>query len=426
MRGLLRLLPRVDCTGELQAPEDCTQAPRVAPTNNEPRTGMLALTYQGSKNVRVERVPDPTLLADDDIILRVTATAICGSDLHIYRGKIPMMKDGDILGHEFMGVVEETGSAVTEVQRGDRVVIPFVIACGQCFYCNKSLFAACETTNPGRGAIMNKKHATAGAGLFGYSHLYGGYAGGQAEFVRVPKANVGPIKIPDVLQDEQVLFLSDILPTGYQAAVNADLGPGSSVAIFGAGPVGLMAAASARFLGAEQVFVIDHHPYRLQFARETYGATTINFDEDDDAADTILKATSGHGVDATIDAVGFEAKGSALETAMTAIKLEGSSGKALRQCIAATRRGGVVSVPGVYAGFIHGFLFGDAFEKGLTFKMGQTHAQRFMPELLEHIGAGKLRPETIITHRMPLADAARGYEIFANKEEDCRKVILTP
>ncbi|KQP04403.1 zinc-dependent alcohol dehydrogenase [Pseudorhodoferax sp. Leaf265] len=387
---------------------------------------MLALTYQGSKNVRVEQVPDPAMEADDDLILRVTATAICGSDLHIYRGKIPMMKDGDILGHEFMGVVEEVGAGVTEVRRGDRVVIPFVIACGQCFYCNKALFAACETTNPGRGAIMNKKHATAGAGLFGYSHLYGGYAGGQAQFVRVPKANVGPIKIPDVLQDEQVLFLSDILPTGYQAAVNANLGPGSSVAIFGAGPVGLMAAASARFLGAEQVFVVDHHEYRLQFARETYGATTINFDQDDDAADTILKATHGHGVDATIDAVGFEAKGSVLETALTAIKLEGSSGKALRQCIAATRRGGVVSVPGVYAGFIHGFLFGDAFEKGLTFKMGQTHAQRFMPELLEQIGAGKLRPEAIITHRLPLADAARGYEIFANKEENCRKVILTP
>ena len=387
---------------------------------------MKALTYQGSKNVRVESVPDPILMAEDDLILKVTATAICGSDLHIYRVKIPGMKDGDILGHEFMGIVEETGSAVTHLKKGDRVVIPFVIACGECFYCNKTLFAACETTNPGRGAIMNKKSSTSGAGLFGYSHLYGGYAGGQAEYVRVPKANVGPLKIPDVLSDEQVLFLSDILPTGYQAAVNSQIGPGSSVAIFGAGPVGLMAALSARFLGAEKIFMIDHNDYRLEFARQTYGVIPINFDHDDDPADTILKATEFRGVDATIDSVGFEAKGSALETALITLKLEGSSGKALRQCMAATRRGGVVSVPGVYAGFIHGFLFGDAFEKGLTFKMGQTHAQRYMPKLLEHIGNGKMKPEVIITHRMSLDDATRGYEIFDRKEEECRKVVLVP
>lgn len=387
---------------------------------------MQALTYQGTKDVRVENVPDPVLLANDDLILRVTATAICGSDLHIYRGKIPGMKDGDILGHEFMGIVEETGSAVTEVKRGDRVVIPFVIACGDCFYCNKTLFAACETTNPGCGAILNKKTATAGAGLFGYSHLYGGYSGGQAEYVRVPKANVGPFKVPDALSDDQVLFLSDILPTGYQAAVNAQVVPGSSVAIFGAGPVGYMAAASARLLGAEQIFMIDHHDYRLQFAQETYGVIPINFDQDDDPADTILKATNGHGVDATIDAVGFEAKGSGIETVLTTLKMEGSSGKALRQCMAATRRGGIVSVPGVYAGWIHGFLFGDAFEKGLTFKMGQTHVQRVLPELLDYIGNGKLKPEIIITHRMKLADAQRGYELFEQKQEDCRKVVLMP
>ena len=387
---------------------------------------MKALTYQGARNVKVETVPDPVMLADDDILLRVTATAICGSDLHIYRGKIPEMKDGDILGHEFMGVVEETGPAVMGLQRGDRVVIPFVIACGQCFYCNKALFAACENTNPGRGAILNKKSATPGAGLFGYSHLYGGYAGGQAEYVRVPKANTGPLRIPEVLSDEQVLFLSDILPTGYQAAVNAQVRPGSNLAIFGAGPVGLMCALSARFLGAERIFMIDHNDYRLKFAQQTYGITPINFDLNDDPADTILNATGGHGVDATIDAVGFEAKGSAIETVLTNLKLEGSSGKALRQCIAATRRGGVVSVPGVYAGFIHGFLFGDAFEKGLTFKMGQTHAQRYMPELLEHIAKGKMSPEVIITHRLKLAEAERGYAIFEQREEECRKVVLTP
>lgn len=393
---------------------------------------MRALTYHGAKDVKVENVPDPRLANPDDIILRVTATAICGSDLHIYRGKIPGMEQGDILGHEFMGIVEDAGTGVTHLRRGDRVVIPFVIACGQCYYCNKKLFAGCETTNPqtgvleGRGSIMNKKSSTSGAGLFGYSHLYGGYSGGQAEYVRVPKANVGPIKVSDALSDDQVLFLSDILPTGYQAAVNAQIGPGSSVAIFGAGPVGLMAALSARFLGAETIFMIDHHGYRLKFAQETYGVIPINFDEDDDAAQTILSATHDRGVDASIDAVGFEAKGSALETTLAALKLEGSSGKVLRQAIAATRRGGVISVPGVYAGFIHGFLFGDAFEKGLTFKMGQTHAQLYMPELLEHIGNGKMKPEVIISHRMKLEDAVRGYEVFNDKEEDCRKVVLVP
>ncbi|WP_455556717.1 zinc-dependent alcohol dehydrogenase [Comamonas sp.] len=387
---------------------------------------MRALTYQGSKNVRVDSVPDPVLTAADDILLRVTATAICGSDLHIYRGKIPHMKDGDILGHEFMGVVEEVGPGVSELRPGDRVVIPFVIACGSCFYCDKTLFASCENTNPGRGAILNKKTSTPGAGLFGYSHLYGGYAGGQAEFVRVPQANVGPLKIPDVLTDEQVLFLSDILPTGYQAAVHAEIRPGATVAVFGAGPVGLMCALSARFLGAEQIFMVDDNASRLAFAQQTYGVIPINFDKEDDPAEVILNATRGHGVDASIDAVGFEAKGSALETALTNMRLEGSSGKALRQCIAATRRGGVVSVPGVYAGFIHGFLFGDAFEKGLTFKMGQTHVQKFMPELLEHIGNGRMHPEVIITHRMKLADAAQAYELFEKQQDDCRKVVLTP
>ena len=387
---------------------------------------MQALTYQGSKDVRVENVPDPQLVEPDDILLRVTATAICGSDLHIYRGKIPGMEDGDILGHEFMGIVEEAGSEVTRVKRGDRVVIPFVIACGQCFHCLMDEFAACETTNTGRGAILNAKSIKPPAALFGYSRLYGGVPGGQAEFVRVPKANVGPLPVPDALSDEQVLFLSDILPTGYQAVRNASIGQGSTVAIFGAGPVGYMAAACARMLGAETIFMVDHNPYRLEFARATYGVIPIDFDEQDDPAEVIIEATAGRGVDASIEAVGFEAKGSTTETVLTTLKLEGSSGKALRQCIAATRRGGTVSVPGVYAGFIHGFLFGDAFDKGLTFKMGQTHVQGLMPELLEAIGEGRLAPEAIISHRMKLADAARGYEIFNAREDDCRKVVLTP
>ncbi|MFN3630554.1 MAG: alcohol dehydrogenase catalytic domain-containing protein, partial [Casimicrobiaceae bacterium] len=319
---------------------------------------MRALTYQGSKDVQVVNVSDPVLQHPQDIILRITATAICGSDLHLYRGKVPGLKEGDILGHEFMGIVEETGSEVTRVQRGDRVVIPFVIACGACFFCDRELFAACETTNDGRGAILNKKSLRPGAALFGFTHLYGGVPGGQAEYARVPMGNTGPLKIPDALSDAQVLFLSDILPTGYQAVVNAEVGPGSTLAIFGAGPVGLMAAASARMLGAERIFMIDHHDYRLKFAAQTYGVEPINFDEIDDPAQQIIEQTGFRGVDASIDAVGFEAKGSALETVLTTIKLEGSSGQVLRQAIAATRRGGIISVPGLYAGFIHGFLFG--------------------------------------------------------------------
>jgi threonine dehydrogenase-like Zn-dependent dehydrogenase len=388
---------------------------------------MKALTYHGARDVRVDTVPDPVIEQQDDIILRVTATAICGSDLHIFRGKIPDMKDGDILGHEFMGIVEAVGPAVTRVKPGDRVVVPFTISCGSCFFCSRTLFAACEETNPGRGAILNKKSTRPGAGLFGYSHLYGGYAGGQAELVRVPKANVGPLLIPDSsLSDEQVLFLSDILPTGYQAALNGEVGPGSSVAIFGAGPVGLMAAASARMLGADRIFMVDHHPYRLEFAQAAYGVEPINFDSTDDPAEVIIDRMDGRGVDASIDAVGFEAKGSTVETVLTTLRLEGSSGASLRQAMAATRRGGIVSVPGVYAGFIHGFLFGDAFEKGLTIKGGQTHAQKFMPELLDLISSGDLRPEAIITHKLPLSEAARGYDLFNKKEEDCRKVVLVP
>jgi len=387
---------------------------------------MKALIYHGANDVRVEDAPDPILQEADDILLRVTATAICGSDLHLYRGKVPGLKDGDILGHEFMGIVEEIGAGVTRVKRGDRVVVPFTISCGACFFCERKLFSACEDTNPNHGFTLNKKDLRSGAGLFGFTHLNGDYSGGQAEYVRVPKANVGPLIVPPGLADEQVLFLSDILPTGYQAALNAEVGPGKTVAIFGAGPVGCMAAASCRLLGADRIFMIDHHPYRLRFAQETYGVEPINFDEVDDPAQLIIEATDYRGVDASIDAVGFEAKGSTVETLLTTLKLEGSSGMVLRQAMAATRRGGIVSVPGVYAGFIHGFLFGDAFDKGLTFKMGQTHVQQHMPKLLEHIQNGDLHPEVIITHHLSLADAARGYALFDKKQEDCRKVVLTP
>lgn len=388
---------------------------------------MRALTYHGARDVRVEDVPDPMLVATDDIILRVTATAICGSDLHLYHGKIPETRDGDIFGHEFMGVVEEVGSSVTAVKTGDRVIVPFVIACGDCFFCHLDLFSACETTNPGRGALINKKQIPSGAAIFGYSHLYGGIPGGQAEFVRVPKANTGPFKVPTALPDEHVLFLTDILPTGYQAVLNAGIGAGSSVAIYGAGPVGLMAAACARLLGAEQIFMVDQFAHRLEFARDNYGVIPVNFSVDDDPAATIIEQTAGHrGVDAAIDAVGFEAKGSVTETVLTSLKIEASVGKVLRQCIAAVRRGGTVSVPGVYAGYLHGFLFGDAFDKGLTFKMGQTHVQALLPELLEHIEQGRLSPHSIITHRLALEDAAEGYQMFDKHQNKCRKVVLLP
>jgi threonine dehydrogenase-like Zn-dependent dehydrogenase len=386
---------------------------------------MKALSYHGAHDVRVDNVPDPILTERDDILLRVTATAICGSDLHLYRGKVPSLEHGDILGHEFMGVVEDVGVDVTKVKKGDRVVVPFVIACGSCFYCRLSAFSACETTNTGKGGALNAKKIRPPAALFGFSHMYGGIPGGQAELVRVPKANVGPIVIPASLADEQVLFLSDILPTGYQAVLNADIKEGSSVAIFGAGPVGLMAAACARMKGAERIYMVDHHSYRLSFAQEAYGVIPINFD-DVDPAEFIVSDMDGRGVDAVIDAVGFEAKGSTVETVLTTLKMETSSGAALRQCIAAVRRGGVVSVPGVYVGFIHGFLFGDAFDKGITIRMGQTNVQKHMPDLLNFIERGLINPELIITHRMKLADAAQAYQIFDKKEEDCRKVVLTP
>lgn len=388
---------------------------------------MKALTYHGPHRVSVDNVPDPIIEAQDDIILRVTATAICGSDLHLYRGKIPQTKHGDIFGHEFMGEVVETGRDVTAVKKGDRVVIPFVIACGDCFFCQMHQYAACETTNTGRGAIINKKQIPPPAALFGFSHLYGGVPGGQAEYVRVPKANTGPFKVPPLLADDKVLFLSDILPTAWQAVKNAQVGKGSRVAIFGAGPVGLLSAACARLAGAEQIFMVDHHPYRLEFAQNRYGVIPINFDKTEDPAEVIIDNTPGNrGVDAVIDAVGFEAKGSTTETILTNLKLEGSSGKALRQCIAAVRRGGIVSVPGVYAGFIHGFLFGDAFDKGLTFKMGQTHVHAYLPELLKLIEDGLLTPEEIVTHHLPLDEAAEAYKIFEKREQDCRKIILVP
>jgi threonine dehydrogenase-like Zn-dependent dehydrogenase len=386
---------------------------------------MRALTYQGPRDVRVETVPDPSIIAPDDLILRVTASAICGSDLHIFHGKVLGMRSGDILGHEFMGIVEEVGPEVTKVKKGDRVVIPFAIACGDCYFCHAQLYSACEVTNPDPGGSLNKKSIRPPAALYGYSHLYGGVPGGQAEFVRVPKGNANPFKVPTTLEDAKVLFLSDILPTGYQATVNAGVEKGSRIVIYGAGPVGWMTAACARLLGAEQIYMVDHHPERLAFAARHFGAIPIDFDQEDPAG-RILEETDNRGVDAAIDAVGFEAKGSRLETTLANLKLEGGSGAALRQCIAAVRRGGTVSIPGVYIGFLHGFLLGDAFDKGLTFKMGQTHVHRYLSELLEHVEAGRLQPDALISHHLSIDEAAEGYALFDAQPNICRKVLLTP
>jgi len=388
---------------------------------------MKALVYHGSYDVRIDNVPEPTIEQDDDIVLRVTATAICGSDLHLYRGSMPATEPGDIFGHEFMGIVEEAGSAVTSVKKGDRVVVPFVIACGSCFFCQHALYAACETTNPDAGGALNKKSIPAPAALFGFSHMYGGVPGGQAEYVRVPQANTGAFPIADGLDDEQVLLLSDILPTGYQAVLNAGVTQGSSVAIFGAGPVGLLSAACAKMEGAGRIIMVDNQGYRLDFAKQAYGVETLNFDQVDDVAEAVIQMTEGHrGVDAVIDAVGYEAKGHGGKLpAMGNFEVE-SSDIALHQCMAAVRRGGNISIPGVYAGAVNGFLIGDFFDKGLTMKGGQTHVHSYLPKLLEAIEQGTLKPEAIISHRMKLDQAPDGYRMFDDKQDDCRKIVLTP
>lgn len=385
---------------------------------------MRALTFHGPRDLHVDTVPDPALLAPDDIIVRVTATAIAGADLHIYHGRLPGVAAGDILGHEFVGVVEETGRGVSKLRRGDRVAVPFVIACGQCFHCAMQLFASCSATNT--RAAGARQAASPTAALFGFGAQFGGVAGGQAQYVRVPCADAGPLRLPEKLPDERALFLGNILATGYQAAHQAGLMPGSSVAIFGAGPVGLMTAACARLLGAEKLFMVDRLDYRLAFAQQAYGAVPVNFERVGDPAAFILQETHGGGVDAAIDAVGFEAQGSALEDALTTLGLEDSNGQALRRCMAAVRSGGTVSVPGMYAGLMHGFQLGEAFEKGISLRLGRTHVQRWLPRLLQHVERGDLKPEQIISHRLSLEQAPEGYHLFDEKLEECRKVVLTP
>ncbi len=388
---------------------------------------MKAVCWEGKRTVRVEDVPDPRILNAQDAIVRVTSTAICGSDLHLYNGFVPSMAKGDILGHEFMGEVVEVGPGVRRLKVGDRVVVPFPIACGACWTCQQQMFSLCENTNP--NAWMAEAlwgHST--SGMFGYSHLTGGYAGGQAQYARVPFADVGPIKIDDGLPDEKVLFLSDILPTGYMGAEMCDIKPGQVVAVWGCGPVGQFAIASAYLLGAERVIAIDRFPYRLRMAREKAKAETINYEEVDSVRDVLWDMTAGRGPDACIDAVGLEAHGSPLmyayDRTKQALMLESDRPLALREAIMACRNGGVVSVIGVYGGFIDKFPMGSLMNRSLTIRTGQTHVHRYLKPLLERIKNGEIDPSFVITHRLPLEEAPRGYEIFRKKEEDCEKVVL--
>jgi threonine dehydrogenase-like Zn-dependent dehydrogenase len=389
---------------------------------------MKATCWEGKRSVRVEEVPDPTIIDSRDAIVRVTSTAICGSDLHLYNGYIPTMERGDILCHEFMGEVVETGPGVKRLKTGDRVVVPFSIACGECFMCRRDLFSCCENSNP--NAWMAEKlwgHSPAGA--FGYSHLLGGFAGGQAQYARVPFADVGPLKVPDGIPDEQVLFLSDIFPTGYMGAEMCGIQPGDVIAVWGAGPVGLFAMASAYLLGAERVIAIDRFPYRLAMARErVHVSDTINYEEES-VLERLKELTGGRGPDACIDAVGMEAHGHtamyAYDRAKQALMLETDRPIALREAIQACRNGGTVSVIGVYGGFIDSFPIGSLMNRSLTIRTGQCHVQRYMRPLLERIQRGEIDPSLVITHRLGLEDAPRGYEMFLHKRDNCEKVVLS-
>jgi threonine dehydrogenase-like Zn-dependent dehydrogenase len=382
----------------------------------------------GTHDVRVEQVPDPKILNQQDIIVKITSTAICGSDLHLYDGYVPSMESGDILGHEFMGEVVETGRNVKNLQKGDRVVVPFPIACGACFACQNGMFSLCENSNPNAG-LAEKMWGHSPCGIFGYSHLLGGYAGGQAEYARVPFADVGPIKIPDGLADEQVLFLSDIFPTGYMGAEMCNIKPGDTIAVWGCGPVGQFAMKSAYLLGAERVIGIDRFPDRLRMAREKAGAETLNYEEVG-VLEALKDMTGGRGPDACIDAVGMEAHTPGLigayDKAKQAVRLQTGRPMALREAILACRNGGTVSVIGVYGGFIDKFPMGSLMNRSITMRTGQCHVQRYLKPLLERIQNGDIDPSFVITHRMPLEQAPQGYSIFKEKQDHCIKIVLKP
>lgn len=390
---------------------------------------MKALCWQGKNSVSVEQVPDPKILSPGDAIIKITSTAICGSDLHLYDGYQPTMQKGDILGHENMGEVIEVGSEVKKLKVGDRIVVPFTICCGKCFFCQKGLWSCCDNTNPNAG-MASKVMGHSPAGLFGFSHMLGGYAGGQAEYLRVPFADVAPIKIPEGLPDEKVLFLSDIFPTGYMAAENCDIEQGDTVAVWGCGPVGQFAIQSAWMLGAGRVIAIDRVPERLAMAAKHSKAETINFD-DVKVYDQLMEMTGGRGPDRCIDAVGCEAHGTGsvdavIDRAKAAVMLATDRPHVLREAIWSCRKGGTISVPGVYVGFVDKLPFGAAMNKGLTIKMGQTHVPRYTKPLLQKIEAGDIDPSFVITHRVKLDDAPAAYETFKHKQDGCIKVVLKP
>jgi threonine dehydrogenase-like Zn-dependent dehydrogenase len=389
---------------------------------------MKANCWYGTRNVQVTEVPDPKILNRRDAIVKITSTAICGSDLHLYNGFVPTMKRGDVLGHEFMGEVVEVGKGVTNLASGDRVVVPFPIACGHCSQCERDLYSLCENSNP-NAWMAEKLWGYSPCGIFGYSHLLGGYAGGQAEYVRVPFADVGPMKVPDHLDDEKVLFLTDIFPTGYMAADACGIQPGDVVAVWGCGPVGQFAIKSAYLLGAERVIAIDRFDYRLEMARTHGKAETINY-EYTDVAESLKEMTGGRGPDHCIDAVGMEGHGpgfaGAYDKVKTMMMLETDRAYALRQAILACRSGGTVSVAGVYSGFIDKFPMGAIVNRSLTIKSGQTHVHKYLRPLMDRIERGEIDPSFVITHRMRLDDAADGYEIFGKKEDECMKVVLRP
>jgi threonine dehydrogenase-like Zn-dependent dehydrogenase len=382
----------------------------------------------GRNSVEVQTVPDPQILNAHDAIVKITSTAICGSDLHLYDGYIPTMVEGDILGHEFMGEIVETGPDVRTLRTGDRVVVPFPIACGHCTACEHRMYSVCENSNPNAG-LAEKLMGYSPAGIFGYSHMLGGYPGGQAEYARVPFADVGPIKIEDDLPDDQVLFLSDILPTGYMGAEMCDIEPGDTVAVWGAGPVGQFAIASAYLLGADRVIAIDRFPYRLRTARDKAGAETIDYEETD-VLHTLKEMTAGRGPDACIDAVGMEAHHPtpaihAYDRVKQASRLETERPHALRESILACRNGGTVSVIGVYAGLLDKFPMGSLMNRSLTLKTGQCHVQRYLHPLLERIRNKEIDPSFVISHHLRLDEAPHGYEIFKHKQDECNKVVLS-
>lgn len=388
---------------------------------------MKAVSWHGRGDMRVETVPDPQILNQRDAIVRVTSSAICGSDLHLYNGYIPAMEKGDILGHEFMGEVVEVGREVQNLKAGDRVVVPFPIACGQCMACQAGNYSLCENSNP-NAWMVEKLYGHSPAGIFGYSHLLGGFAGGQAEYARVPFADVGPLKVPGHLSDEQVLFLSDIFPTGYMAAEMCNIQPGDTIAVWGCGPVGQFAIRSAFLLGAERVIAIDRVPERMRMAQAA-GAQVISFDEVD-VLDALKELTGGRGPDACIDAVGMEASGHGpaylFDKTMQTMRTETDRPIALREAILACRNGGTVSVVGVYSGFIDKFPIGAVMNRSLTIRSGQCHVQRYMRSLLERIEKGEIDPSFVVTHRMSLDQAPEGYQIFRDKEDECIKVVLKP